>query len=611
MKLSTLFLCSTALFVGGACNAQTGKRPANNSARTGTRPVTSVPADCYKYFPVKVGSKFRYLKSSRTVTNPEVTVYELTETYYPAKPRTIHGKSHTSYLKDQRLEFIASDVNSFFRITDINRTDRVYFGCTTDKDGTRSYELQEVLQQNSKITGYYTEITERYYTKYLIPNSVTYEDLPLVEIERLGTGVFNTHYLYSSFRDEDRYWWVNQETRQDRLEYSDENPYEYRQFRYEGELDSMEVQGKLYKKLIVFSDVIYASESKVPDNPTKVAVQQLFYAAGVGLVLRIRIEKSGLGFYHSSIEQGLNKLFSETKNDGSDDLTVWELLPEGMDAKSGLKNQVIIYDEVQIKKIANDFFTNSDYESSSISKEKKFTKPQKTIMVLSGEIDKKLVGFWVQPYPNRIEEKHSYTFYADGTCEYSDYGSFFVNPVKGEWRVKNGILLLSVDKLFKNIQEIPLDISTDSKTGKQSFVMSPGYMPYYRVEENEIPALLQKTKTEWVIKNENEPLVGDILKEFVGTWVVSPLKTETYIFNPDGSGLWITESGKNETRQYKKVVKINWRIKEGVFIRQTICDKTPCPRGNKFIDKVGAIELDSDGGKPFIKIAGYTRFYKQ
>lgn len=355
MKPIFLFLYTAALFVWGYCDAQITKKPANNNAKPVTKPATS--NSCYQYFPVKAGSTFRYLKSSRTVNNPAVTAYELTETYYPANPRTIAGKSCTSYLKDQRLNFVASDINSLFRINSLNRTDRVYFNCTTDKDGTRFMELQEVLQQNSKITGYYTEVTESYRSRSsIVPNSVTYDDLPLVEIERLGTGVFNTNYIYSSNRNNEQYWWTNQEIRQDRAESSSENPYEYKEFYFGEEIDSMEVQGKNYKNVLAFGTYIYKSAKEKPENPQPVALEQTYYAAGVGLILKFRIEKSGLGYYNSSIEQGLNRMFSGKGNDRSENITVWELLPDGMAAKEGLKKQLMIDEGEKIKKTIDAFF---------------------------------------------------------------------------------------------------------------------------------------------------------------------------------------------------------------------------------------------------------------
>lgn len=618
------------LFFWMSSGAQTTKKNVNTNKKPIAKPAVTAQGGCFNYYPVKAGAVYKYLTTTFTKNNPEIAIFEIMYSYYAANNRILDGKSVKSLLKDEdsRNLRLPNQSGFTFFLKQPRRTDRVYYVCEPmDIDGKKIntlIEYQELMKEHSYITGYYTQVTEKIRFGSMVPHSVNYEDIPIKEYERLGTGVFNGRFLFSSSTDGTQYVARNQEIRQDRSENGMQNHWEYRQTHYLGTIPEAKISGKLYKNIIGFGDRVYKStKGSVPGQKELICFEENYYAQGVGLVKRIRFEKPIQQNYHQLVYKNL---LGQTDN--SEIITIWDLIPPGFNVEKEASEMALTVDDElmdEFNKTIDEEFYNSGTTNrvDSYGKNIKISTkasakeghPQK---ILSGEIDKRLIGFWVIPHPNRISEKYSYRFNADGTYEYDDYRAFNEKIVLGSWRVDKGKLYLQKNNAkTSDIEEIDLIINTDSKTGKPSFVTSTGgplgESRYYQVKEDEINTLLSKTKPEWKQKIEEEPLLGEIIKDFVGTWVndIPQSQTvETYIFNADGTGLWIKESKRSSARQYKNRVKINWRIKNGVLQRQTICDQPPCPLGEKFIE-IRGIELTSDKGHPMIKVGGYQRFYKK
>ncbi len=326
---------------------------------------TAVPAqqkeDCFAFYPFKAGDIVKYLVTTRSVNNAGLGIFEVTHTYLPANDRKIGGKLYRSLLKDEDVQTLNLPGKGLsFYLKAPHRTDRIYLGCGTINNLPKEryvYELREIVQLNSKITGYYTQVTESYNTRIssLIPTQVNYEDLPIVEIEKLGTGSFNERHLYTTLTDPERVLEVNQEIRADRSERNTENPYEYREFYFLGTEDTLSVLGKQYRNAVLFKEDIYrSSKAGVPKDPVLIASEITAFVKGVGPVIRSRYEKNSIPM--NQTERVYRGLSAKEWNDGSEIVTVWELVPPGIEPQSSISKAFLL--------------TNSEAETTAFLKDR-------------------------------------------------------------------------------------------------------------------------------------------------------------------------------------------------------------------------------------------------
>lgn len=363
MRHLMLFI-SWACFFAANSNAQTTgskstpAKPAATASGKTTQALTNTPGGCSTdYFPVKNNLKAQYLETVRSVNNPEVTPYSVSIGYYPANKRTIKGKQYDSYLKDvsyRQLTSLRKEVLGSLTMVRPNRTDRVYIGCENVMAGKNKVhflvELREILQVNSKITGYYTEVTENYRNNSIVPSTVTYNDIPEYEIEKMGTNSFNARVLYIPSRDEDEFVYYNQELRKDRNALKVPNDYEYRKTSYSAMYDTLDVLGKPYYDVIEFVDHVYNVDASTGKPTNLVSVEHNGYVKGIGLVFRVCYTKRD--YYNNSQEWSFRSSFSLGPLDRSEIITMWELVPKGADIeKLYPKSNIFNPDENQIKQM--------------------------------------------------------------------------------------------------------------------------------------------------------------------------------------------------------------------------------------------------------------------
>lgn len=605
-------------------------RPAAKTATSTPGKALSKPdgasftGGCSLYFPLKPGSTFRYLKTSRTQKKEYIRAFEVFHNYYNAKDRVIFGQKAKGYIREEiikRLDDVNAqrnpDLGDLFTSGTLRREDRLYYACGSIDDGkgaTVSYlaEAKEITKQTSTVVGSYTEVTETYKGRSIVPSDISYREIPEVEYNKIGTGRFNVRIISTTntadaFRHAGYTIDFQLENRMAMGALGEMYSYENSYFQIVEQLSSKKVLGKEYKDVLHFKELIYEAKEKGSKEDGKlIATNEYYYAKGIGLIMMTSIEMYRVNT--GSDQQMLQNLFSS--NDKSDILTVFELLPEGADARKMIDQGELSRSAVTAKQ-ENGIFTSSNNRPGVVTQ----NQFQTLLDSLTGKASEELVGLWVAPYPNRVMEKVSYTFKPDGTYEYSDYGSLFTVPEKGHWRLngKEIQLLTDISTLQErkyssvSIKRYNIDVAQHEKAGKPSIKLE---REYFKVKTEDIPQLLKTMKPEWMIKSENQSLEGLIDSDIVGRWRVEYPRLfsyREYIFNADGTGTYVDENKKNKTRETQK---FNWRLKGTTLFQQILCEQPPCPRGEKYIIRTGC-EKVTENGKAALAMGDRSKYIKQ
>lgn len=551
-----------------------------------------------------------YLMTGGTSLSEITSAFRLTYNYYQAKPRTILGVPTIGFIRDEYLERLDppkkdkfTELSELFSGSTIKKQNRFYYACV-DNPAPSFVELSEIYKQESKLVGSYTQVTETYNRGSIVPKDISYEEIPEVEYNRIGTGRFNFRNLLGGWdleKDGDGTLSTQWERRLPMSSLGEYYTFEHHVFTIEGIIPNMEVLGKTYTSVMHTIDSIFEKKKDAADYGKLISLRHNFYAKKTGLIKSITYDEYDIT--PDDPTRLVNNMFNAGKNTGY--YSVLLLLPSpNADAQkllSGL-NFYSDYKLLQAGIISESADINLKQTSSSgsqspgnLSSTNQSTSKSSTPIALEGTIAADFVGYWVRPYPNFNSQQYSYDLKADGTYEY------FENPVssmpseKGQWRISNNSILLKPEK--EGTRSYKSKVAKNSKVDKDTINIAG---TFYRSGKSEAKEFVSKMKPAQVLEFENKPLKGTIDPKLIGLWQTDGSdKTIQYDFKEDGTGQ-LTETDKQSKEVEKQ--QFNWRVNNGYLERQILCTTGNCPRGDKYIDRSLPVEFIMEKNKPALKI---------
>jgi hypothetical protein len=325
-------ICLFFSFMAYSHLLQAQSTPGSKTKTTTAKAEVKTPLlTCNAFFPITHKMSRNYLMTTGKSERKLSSAYRVTHHYYQAKPRVIQGVPTMGIIREEFLEGLKVESDDKFAILDqllssagFKKESRFYYACV-DEPAPGLYELSEIMKQTSEVVGSYTQVTETYNRGSIVPKNITYEEIPEIEYDRVGTGKYNFRPITGSWFESDPEGFLETqwEKRLPMQAMGEFYSYEHHKFSILEMLPSMEVLGKTYESVMHTVDSIFEKQKDAETYGGLVCLRHNYYAKGIGLIKSVTIDE-----YEMSPEDP-TRVISDIFNAGErrKTYTIQQLLP--------------------------------------------------------------------------------------------------------------------------------------------------------------------------------------------------------------------------------------------------------------------------------------------